>query len=121
MAVNDRRMCDDLDERMRSLDSRGAPVRLERLLQEGAFSRVYQGTYIHHGHRGGSQEVLVKTVTGKSYVVKLIIIYLTDCNTCACFNPLMLDRMLHFDQTRKCNLSRINCIRDKGKNGKKFL
>lgn len=59
-------MCDDLDERIRILDSRGVPVRLEKLLQEGAFSKVYQGTYKHHG-RSGSQEVLVKTVTGKSY------------------------------------------------------
>jgi len=58
-------MCDDLDERIRLLDSRGVPVRLEKLLQEGAFSKVYQGTYKHRG-RSGSQEVLVKTVTGKS-------------------------------------------------------
>lgn len=64
MAVNDRRMCDDLDDRIRSLDSRGAPVKLERLLQEGAFSKVYQGTYKPNG--GGPQEVLIKTVTGKS-------------------------------------------------------
>lgn len=63
MAVNDRRICDDLDERIRSLDSRGAPVKLERLLQEGAFSKVYQGTYKQNS--SGSQEVLVKTVTGK--------------------------------------------------------
>ncbi|XP_025208058.1 tyrosine-protein kinase Dnt-like [Melanaphis sacchari] len=61
MAVNDRRMCDDLDERIRQLDSHGATVKLERLLQEGAFGKVYQGTYKHNG--GGSQEVLVKTVT----------------------------------------------------------
>lgn len=63
MAVNDRRMCDDLDDRIRSLNSHGAPVKLERLLQEGAFSKVYQGTY--KNNCGGSQEVLVKTVTGK--------------------------------------------------------
>ncbi|XP_026816955.1 tyrosine-protein kinase Dnt-like [Rhopalosiphum maidis] len=61
MAVNDRRVCDDLDERIRQLDSRGAKVKLERLLQEGAFGRVYQGTY--KNNNAGSQEVLVKTVT----------------------------------------------------------
>lgn len=65
MAVNDRRMCDDLDDRIRSLDSRGAPVKLERLLQEGAFGKVYQGTY-KNSAGGGSQEVLIKTVTGES-------------------------------------------------------
>ena len=64
MAVNDRRICDDLDERIRQLDSRGALVKLERLLQEGAFGRVYQGAY---NGGGGSQEVLVKTVTGELY------------------------------------------------------
>lgn len=69
MAVNDRRMCDDLDERIRQLDSRGATVKLERLLQEGAFGRVYQGTYKHNG--GGSQEVLVKTVTSELYTILL--------------------------------------------------
>lgn len=65
MAVNDRRMCDDLDERIRQLDSPGATVKFERLLQEGAFGRVYQGTYKQNG--GGSKEVLVKTVTGELY------------------------------------------------------
>lgn len=58
-------MCDDLDDRIRMLDSRGTPVKLERLYQEGAFSKVYQGVYKKNG--GGSQEVLVKTVTGKFY------------------------------------------------------
>lgn len=71
MAVNDRRMCDDLDERIRQLDSRGATVKLERLLQEGAFGRVYQGAYKHKG--GGSQEVLVKTVTGELYTTCLLL------------------------------------------------
>lgn len=67
MAVNDRRMCDDLDDRIRLLDARGAPVKLERVLQEGAFGRVYQGTFKGHGGGGngsGCQEVLVKTVKG---------------------------------------------------------
>lgn len=63
MAVTDRRICDDLDDRIRSLDSRGAVAKLERLLQEGAFSKIYQGTY-KSNISGGSQEVLVKTVTG---------------------------------------------------------
>lgn len=65
MAVTDRRMCDDLDDRVRSLDSRGAVAKLERLLQEGAFGKVYRGTY-KNNIGGGSQEVLVKTVTGES-------------------------------------------------------
>lgn len=73
MAVNDRRTCDDLDERIRQLDSRGAPVKLDRLLQEGAFGRVYQGTYKHNG--GGSQEVLVKTVTGELHTACLYYLY----------------------------------------------
>lgn len=64
MAVNDRRMCDDLDERIRLLDSHGAPVKLERVLLEGAFSKVYQGTF--KSNNGGSQDVIVKTVTGKT-------------------------------------------------------
>lgn len=67
MAVNDRRMCDDLDDRIRLLDARGAPVNLERILQEGAFGRVYQGAFKGHGSGGngsGCEEVLVKTVKG---------------------------------------------------------
>lgn len=63
MAVNDRRMCDDLDDRIRLLDAHGAPVRLERVLQEGAFGRVYQGAFKGHGG-SGYEEVLVKTVKG---------------------------------------------------------
>lgn len=78
MAVNDRRMCDDVDERIRLLDSRGAPVKLERLLQEGAFSKVYQGIYKNNG--GGSQEVLVKTVTGKLYTSSTVTDVMLTCN-----------------------------------------
>ncbi|XP_050423962.1 tyrosine-protein kinase Dnt-like isoform X2 [Adelges cooleyi] len=62
MAVNDRKMYDDLEDRIVSLDSHGVPVKLEKLLQEGAFSKVYQGVY--QSKSGVSQEVLVKTVTG---------------------------------------------------------
>ncbi|XP_050520450.1 tyrosine-protein kinase Dnt-like [Daktulosphaira vitifoliae] len=62
MAVNDRRICDNLEERILSLSSHSAPVKLEKLLLEGAFSKVYQGTY--QIDKGCSQEVFVKTVTG---------------------------------------------------------
>lgn len=70
MAVNDRRMCDDLDDRVRSLDAPGAPVKLERILQEGAFGRVYHGTF-KSKNGGVSEEVLVKTVSGKTITKKI--------------------------------------------------
>ncbi|VVC32788.1 Hypothetical protein CINCED_3A012530 [Cinara cedri] len=73
MAINDRRMCDDLDERIRLLDSHGTSVKLERLLQEGAFSKIYQGTY----KSNGSQEVFVKTVTADA-ASQQVKIFLTE-------------------------------------------
>ncbi|KAL0268896.1 UNVERIFIED_CONTAM: hypothetical protein PYX00_010680 [Menopon gallinae] len=59
--IDDKQKDKDLNERIAELTMQRCRVRLKSVILEGAFGKVYRGTYAEED--GGEEEIIVKTVT----------------------------------------------------------
>lgn len=65
--IDDKQKDKDLNERIAELTMQRCRVRLKSVILEGAFGKVYRGTYAEED--GGEEEIIVKTVTGENIIV----------------------------------------------------